>query len=965
MAAASPSQGRISPAGSKTPESVTGCRSPGDSNSPISEDSCPICLGTITDKCTAESCFHSFCFVCLKEWAKQKAVCPLCKQPFSKILYAIKSESDYKEFIIPRRPPPPNSRRLFESIYNDVSRAVLPNLPYPLPVYRTRRRNDRASSSYRLSLYVDNLWVQPIADITGQYRESSPDLYREQPALTHRLVSWVNREIAALVPSSRVSVVLLMIMDLIERYPINSREFKRAVRPHFGNRTNHFIHEFYNFARSPYDMVGHDLAAQYVPHSELRNVDIDTGSSSEDDDIIEIPIAPVSSTVIPIQEIEIRSNELDPVVISSSSLSSGSDEEREDGLDASRARLRPISANSSINSSTSNTMQPNNSEESSSTITALRSLDASRAITNNSINSGTSNTMQPNNSGENVSTMTELRSLDECRTRLRSLIANNSINSTTSNTTQPNNSGENFDTITELGSLDDSRARLDDIRATLRLHSYCVNDSLNSSSSNTMQTNNSGGLFNDIAELRRLYDRRARLQCLIASDPIFSSTSNFAPFNNSEENSSTITELRSLDEPGPSGITSTGTSSSYSSSAHIKNEEETRHDSDDCFVVNTLKPKRERTPEIINLLSESSDNSQKVESDNKTKVIKKAFKSKKSANVKRKTKPVLDRTSFSLHITKKVNCCHTTTRRTSGERAEISNRRNDHDYCNQSPSSVVIDVSTPSLSSSCNDETYVTVSKRKTTRVKRRRIYSSDSSNGRQHHHSNVKVPPKNSTKSNHKLRRDRENNFRKYFTSSENDDSQFDNINIASTSHGHHKKKSRKHKRYDRLRLSRSRKESEKHSQRTSERTKKKDSSKQASKKRKRQYSTSSTSSSSTSDTDSPLSTNISENSIANSSSSDNLSVNKLLKIPVNKTDASDSEDISNICNTIKKYNKKRFKTLKTSSDTASNNDERPSTSHSVHLTSPEKLHSSKSLSKTHKKKKKRSCKKGKVTVK
>ena len=59
----------------------------------------------MTNKCVVESCFHCFCFVCLKQWAKKKTVCPMCTQPLSNILYAIQSETNYKEFFIPQRPP--------------------------------------------------------------------------------------------------------------------------------------------------------------------------------------------------------------------------------------------------------------------------------------------------------------------------------------------------------------------------------------------------------------------------------------------------------------------------------------------------------------------------------------------------------------------------------------------------------------------------------------------------------------------------------------------------------------------------------------------------------------------------------------------------------------------------------------------------------------------------------------------
>uniref|UniRef100_A0A8C1VND0 RING-type E3 ubiquitin transferase n=1 Tax=Cyprinus carpio TaxID=7962 RepID=A0A8C1VND0_CYPCA len=40
----------------------------------------------------------SFCFCCIHEWSKNKAECPLCKQPFNSIYHTIKSEDNYKRF---------------------------------------------------------------------------------------------------------------------------------------------------------------------------------------------------------------------------------------------------------------------------------------------------------------------------------------------------------------------------------------------------------------------------------------------------------------------------------------------------------------------------------------------------------------------------------------------------------------------------------------------------------------------------------------------------------------------------------------------------------------------------------------------------------------------------------------------------------------------------------------------------
>ncbi|XP_064088178.1 LOW QUALITY PROTEIN: E3 ubiquitin-protein ligase Topors-like [Macrobrachium nipponense] len=307
--------------GTPTPERAPD--SPSSSSS--SGDTCSICLGSITDKCVADSCLHSFCLLCLKEWSKQKAVCPLCKLGFTKIMYEIKSETEYKEWKVPLPDPPERNQGIanFQEFLNAETRrffgyrtthfpgaatlrrmhvrANIPDAIPSLPPQRGGRSSLRGSTMFRLSVYLNNVWVQPLADVTGRYRQTSPELYREQPALTHRLVPWVNRELAALISPSRVGTALTEVMDLIERYPINSREFRAAVRPHLRTRTQHFVHEFYHFARSPYDMVGHDNSAQYVPRYGPDDDSSDGTDSDDDSDaVVEVDSVgnPIASTSV-------------------------------------------------------------------------------------------------------------------------------------------------------------------------------------------------------------------------------------------------------------------------------------------------------------------------------------------------------------------------------------------------------------------------------------------------------------------------------------------------------------------------------------------------------------------------------------------------------------------------------------------------------------------------------------------
>lgn len=65
----------------------------------VSPDSkCPICLDIFDNLSCLDHCLHMFCFCCIREWSRNKAECPLCKQPFNSIYHSINSDHDYKRY---------------------------------------------------------------------------------------------------------------------------------------------------------------------------------------------------------------------------------------------------------------------------------------------------------------------------------------------------------------------------------------------------------------------------------------------------------------------------------------------------------------------------------------------------------------------------------------------------------------------------------------------------------------------------------------------------------------------------------------------------------------------------------------------------------------------------------------------------------------------------------------------------
>ncbi|XP_052776996.1 E3 ubiquitin-protein ligase Topors-like isoform X1 [Mya arenaria] len=298
--------------GSQVPTAMSSSDPDGATNSTRSpnsspEPNCAICLSKLENKSFTDSCYHMFCFVCLMEWSKVKAECPLCKQKFSSIVHSVRSYDDFQEYHLPKpeeRLPtslhhmwdlvPPGARfryrttvtdhryaDLASNIHQEIESRLLQRPSRHLPIPNYRRLRQPANSEFRRSVYLQRLRLKEDSMRTRRrVRETSATFFRENPAQTHRLVPWLNRELNALLQGhgSQVAFVLDMIMGVITRHAIDSEEFYQHLLPYIGRHTRHFMREFLAFARSPYHMAAYDRNTSYEASNE-PNID----SSSDTD----------------------------------------------------------------------------------------------------------------------------------------------------------------------------------------------------------------------------------------------------------------------------------------------------------------------------------------------------------------------------------------------------------------------------------------------------------------------------------------------------------------------------------------------------------------------------------------------------------------------------------------------------------------------------------------------------------
>ncbi|XP_070791607.1 E3 ubiquitin-protein ligase Topors [Pituophis catenifer annectens] len=294
----------------------------------ISPDSkCPICLDMFENVAYLDRCWHRFCFRCVLEWSKNKAECPLCKQPFHSIVHSMRSADDYKVHSV--RPSEmesfanPNGRRfryrttltgehpanvnsqrssssrrtmsspncgiLFEGLSTQTTRQRDAEMHQMIRRLASRRQaslegrfmrhiQEQEMISFRKALYRSGTRVRSIED-GGRYRDISAEFFRRNPACLHRLVPWLKRELTVLfgIHGSLINIVQRVIMSNLNKFDLESQAFANELQPFLLQSTEHFLHEFINFARCPFNIEAYDEHANYDCPAPSR----EEGSASE------------------------------------------------------------------------------------------------------------------------------------------------------------------------------------------------------------------------------------------------------------------------------------------------------------------------------------------------------------------------------------------------------------------------------------------------------------------------------------------------------------------------------------------------------------------------------------------------------------------------------------------------------------------------------------------------------------
>lgn len=189
------------------------------------DSKCPICLDRFVNVASVERCLHRFCFRCIREWAKNKAECPLCKQPFRSIFHSVKAENDFKEFVVLED----NAQNATTSASATVTMTAAAIAAAP-----AGHTDAEGTATHTLRSRVTR---------TSQRRGQRA----QDPAPSASSMNGVALDHAALVQQD--PACLRQLLPLLRRERVMGTN-PSVLRPFLLARTDHILHELVSFARS-------------------------------------------------------------------------------------------------------------------------------------------------------------------------------------------------------------------------------------------------------------------------------------------------------------------------------------------------------------------------------------------------------------------------------------------------------------------------------------------------------------------------------------------------------------------------------------------------------------------------------------------------------------------------------------------------------------------------------------------
>ncbi|KAL9603679.1 MAG: hypothetical protein Q9219_000998 [cf. Caloplaca sp. 3 TL-2023] len=239
------------------------------------DDTCVICLDTISERARAAPCNHdSFDFLCLVSWLQECSVCPLCKSQVLAVHYGWESCNSHKTYKVSPQAP---GRRASTPVVQQSSPNIISRRPYSGPGLRYRRPvrsrlpiSADAALLRRKQVYARRLYSLHVGtNRLSRFRDLTPQLFSRDGDAVSRARKWIRRELqvfdflsidapeeeGAIRRANNAEFLLEYVIAILKTVDIKGSggQAEDMLQEFLGREnTQLFLHELKAWLRSPY-----------------------------------------------------------------------------------------------------------------------------------------------------------------------------------------------------------------------------------------------------------------------------------------------------------------------------------------------------------------------------------------------------------------------------------------------------------------------------------------------------------------------------------------------------------------------------------------------------------------------------------------------------------------------------------------------------------------------------------------
>ncbi|CAG8506191.1 11285_t:CDS:1 [Acaulospora colombiana] len=229
---------------------------------------CPICLQNFQDRSYLNSCFHSFCVSCIRQWLNVTPTCPLCKSKVGFIIHNVDEAKGtfLKDYIVGNTEE--NEMYIKKSKLRKWIMEVSNNAKLDSKKHSSQSSMSLKTAKERVKIYSDNLLAKNIPQRLKPFVHFHNKDY-------DRLRPFLSRDLNAILNDSYDQVIEEYVQSIVVSYyqKYKSREvIIEKLKPWLGELTEKFLEEMFKFVESGLNIETWDQLVSYDCDEDLELV---------------------------------------------------------------------------------------------------------------------------------------------------------------------------------------------------------------------------------------------------------------------------------------------------------------------------------------------------------------------------------------------------------------------------------------------------------------------------------------------------------------------------------------------------------------------------------------------------------------------------------------------------------------------------------------------------------------------